>query len=110
MRSKNATGFKGGMGDTAFSRASKKSNEEPNPLDGTADNFMGTDKFKQTLGHTFDGEDIIPPLLPLNEQVIPDTWVNIPSCLVKGFKADIENQIYLEKMLHATNDSIDKLR
>ena len=50
MRSKNATGFKGGMGDTAFSRASKKSNEEPNPLDGTADNFNGTNTFKATMG------------------------------------------------------------
>ena len=38
------------MGDTAFSRASKKSNEEPNPLDGTAENFNGTNTFKATMG------------------------------------------------------------
>ena len=53
-----------------------------------------------------DGEDGTPlrgstveaPLLPLGERVLPERWLNIPSCLVKAFQDDIANQEYLEAL------------
>ena len=34
---------------------------------------------------------VTPPLLSLNELVRPDKWVNIPTCLNKGFEHVIDN-------------------
>lgn len=49
---------------------------------------------------------VTPPLLPLDELVKPDKWVNIPSCLNKGFEHVIENASHQEKMILTLNRKI----
>ena len=41
---------------------------------------------------------VTPPLLPIQEKVVPDKWLNIPICLTRAFQDSVENQIYLEKL------------
>ena len=40
------------------------------------------------------------PLLAINECIRPETWLNIPGCLVNAFEHDISNQLYLERLSH----------
>ena len=54
-------------------------------------------------------ETLDAPLLPINECIFPDKWLNIPSCLVRAFEDDIKNQLYLERLAHNLGYKANKL-
>ena len=41
--------------------------------------------------------------MPLSKRIQPETWLNIPVCIVKAFQSEIENHEYLEKKLIKIN-------
>ena len=55
------------------------------------------------------GEAINPPILPINETITPDKWLNIPACLMKAFEDDIKNQQYLERFANNLSFRANKL-
>ena len=53
--------------------------------------------------------EVEPMVLPLSERIVPDAWLNIPSCIVKGFQVSIENQEWLEEYLKNVGQKIHAL-
>ena len=56
-----------------------------------------------------DDEDEIDFSLPLSKRIMPDTWLNIPGCLVQAFHAGTANQEHLEKLIVKLDDKINAL-
>ena len=44
-------------------------------------------------------EKISVPEIPISTQIQPDTWLNIPPCIVKAFNDDIGHQEHILKMM-----------
>ena len=57
---------------------------------------------------------VVAPLLPLGDRILPDRWLNIPSCLVNAFREDIANHEYLERVCQSVSERMqaveDKMR
>jgi len=91
--SKRSRGSKG--------KSSKRSGgEKPsgrNPSSGDTPQFTPRDELEHE--HDCDDIEVNPPKDPLCERIEPDKWNNIPVCLSKAFRDDVDNQEYLERYI-----------
>ena len=53
--------------------------------------------------------NLVCPDKSIDEAIDPETWTNIPICLVKAFNADVANQLYLEKFCNAIVSKVGSL-
>jgi hypothetical protein len=63
---------------------------------------------KRKTGKESERKDEIPyPEIAIEDKIIPEDWHNIPVCLVKAFKVDVDNQVYLESFCKVLLQKVD---